>query len=163
MFVLSSQQKCHLRRQRAATAMNPKINPSAKSSNPDQTNSLPRSNGTAFDFRTMASQFRSAKKEEEVDMRRRLISTALSMTCLLLVAVMAQAQTRVYRGTNRNVRALIVRIENRATVFTNNIQDWANQSSNNAYSPAAGEDISVFVRDFDDSVRQLRDRFDARH
>ena len=95
-------------------------------------------------------------------MRTRLISTALSMTCLVLVAVIGQGQTRVYRGTNQNVRALIVRIENRATVFTNNIQDWTNQSSNNVYSPAAGEDINVFVREFADSVRQLRDRFDAR-
>src|SRR5690349_6863239 len=95
-------------------------------------------------------------------MRRRLISTALSMTCLFLIAAMAQAQTRVYRGTNQTVRGLIVRIENRATVFTNNIQDWANRNSNNSYSPAAGEDINLFVRDFDDSVRQLRDRFDTR-
>jgi hypothetical protein len=66
-----------------------------------------------------------ASKEEEVEMRSRLISIALSITCLFLIATMAQAQTRVYRGTNQTVRRLIVRIENRSTVFTNSIQDWA--------------------------------------
>ena len=95
-------------------------------------------------------------------MRRPLISTALSITCLLLLAVMAQAQTRVYRGSNQTVRRLILRIENRSTVFTNNIQDWATQNSNDAYSPAAGENIDVFTRDFDESVRRLREHFDAR-
>jgi len=84
------------------------------------------------------------------------------MTCLFLIAVMAQAQTRVYRGTNQTVRRLIVRIENRSTVFTNSIQDWARGNSNATYSPAAGEDIDVFARDFDESVRRLRERFDAR-
>ena len=95
-------------------------------------------------------------------MKRGLVSTALSITCLFLIAVSAQAQTRVYRGTNQTVRRVIVRIENRSTIFTNSIQVWANQNSNSSYSPAAGEDIDVFVRDFDDSVRRLRDRFDAR-
>ena len=95
-------------------------------------------------------------------MRTRLISTALSMTCLFLIAVMAQAQTRVYRGTYQSVRRLIMRIENRSTIFTNSIQDWASRDSNDAYSPAAGENIDLFARDFDESVRQLSDRFDAR-
>jgi hypothetical protein len=126
------------------------------------TKSLPQTNGTPFDLLNVASRFRSSFKEEEVKMRKRLISTALSVTCLFLIAVTAQAQTRVYRGTNQTVRRLIMRIENRSTIFTNNIQDWANQNSNNTYSPAAGEDIDVFVRDFDDSVQRLRERFDAR-
>ena len=103
-----------------------------------------------------------ASKEEEVEMRSRLISIALSITCLFLIATMAQAQTRVYRGTNQTVRRLIVRIENRSTVFTNSIQDWARENSNATYSPAAGEDIDVFARDFDESVQRLRVRFDAR-
>ena len=103
-----------------------------------------------------------ASKEEEVEMRSRLISIALSITWLFLIAAMAQAQTRVYRGTNQTVRRLIVRIENRSTVFTNSIQDWARENSNATYSPAAGEDIDVFARDFDESVQRLRERFDAR-
>ncbi len=94
-------------------------------------------------------------------MRRRLISTALSMTCVVLVAVMAQAQTRVYRGTHQTVRRLIVRIENRSTIFSNSIHDWTDRDSNNTVLPA-GEDINLFVRDFDESVRRLHDRFDAR-
>ena len=95
-------------------------------------------------------------------MRSRLISITLSITCLFLIAAMAQAQTRVYRGTNQTVRRLIVRIENRSTVFTNSIQDWARGNPNATYSPAAGEDIYVFARDFDESVQRLRERFDAR-
>ncbi|HZI50038.1 MAG TPA: hypothetical protein VFD75_19725 [Pyrinomonadaceae bacterium] len=95
-------------------------------------------------------------------MRRRLISTALPITCLFLIAVMAQAQTRAYRGTYQSVRRLIMRIENRSTIFTNNIQDWANRNAKSTYSPAAGEDIDVFARDFDESVRRLSDRFAAR-
>src|SRR5918992_3088813 len=95
-------------------------------------------------------------------MRRRLIATALSVTCLLLVSIAAQAQTRTYRGTFQSVRRLIVRIENRSVNFSNSLQNWASRNPNAAYSPAAGEDINLFVRDFDDSVRRLRDRFDAR-
>ena len=84
------------------------------------------------------------------------------MTCLVLIAVTTQAQTRVYRGNYQSVRRLIMRIENRSTVFSNSIQDWASRNSNETYSPAAGEDIDVFARDFDESVRRLSDRFDAR-
>lgn len=96
-------------------------------------------------------------------MRRRLISTTLTMTCLLLIAFVAQAQTRVYRGTFQSVRRLIVRLDNRATIFTNSVQDWASRNPLDSSSRIAGEDIDLFVRDFDESVRQLRDRFDARH
>lgn len=95
-------------------------------------------------------------------MRRRLIATALSVTCLLLIPIAAQAQTRTYRGTFQTVRRLIVRIENRSATFSNSLQNWATRNPNATYSQAAGEDINIFVRDFDDSVRRLRDRFDAR-
>jgi len=95
-------------------------------------------------------------------MRQRLIATALSVTCLLLIPIAAQAQTRTYRGTFQTVRRLIVRIENRSANFSNSVQDWASRNPNVVYSPAASEDINLFVRDFDESVRQLRDRFDAR-
>ncbi|HEV2903922.1 MAG TPA: YMGG-like glycine zipper-containing protein [Pyrinomonadaceae bacterium] len=95
-------------------------------------------------------------------MRRRLIATALSVTCLLLLPIAAQAQTRTYRGTFQTVRRLIVRIENRSANFSNSLQNWASRNPNATYSPAAGEDINLFVRDFDESVRRLRDRFDAR-
>src|SRR5687767_9425855 len=95
-------------------------------------------------------------------MRRRLIATALSVTCLLLIPFAAEAQTKTYRGTFQTVRRLIVRIENRSANFSNSLQNWASRNPNATYSPAAGEDINVFVSDFDGSVRRLRDRFDAR-
>lgn len=95
-------------------------------------------------------------------MRRRLIATALSMTCLLLIPLAAQAQTRTYRGTVQTVRRLIVRIENRSAMFSSSLNNWASRNPNATYSPAAGEDIDLFVRDFDESVRRLRDRFDSR-
>ena len=95
-------------------------------------------------------------------MRQRLMATALSVTCLLLIPFAAQAQTRTYRGTFQTVRRLIVRIENRSATFSNSIQNWASRNPNDAYSPAAGEDINVFASDFDESVHRLRERFDAR-
>ena len=95
-------------------------------------------------------------------MRQRLIATALCVTSLLLVSTAAQAQTRTYRGTFQTVRRLIVRIENRSTNFNNSVQNWVSRNPNAAYSPAAGEDINLFVRDFDESVGRLRERFDAR-
>lgn len=96
-------------------------------------------------------------------MRRRLIATALSITCtcLLLAPLAALAQTRTYRGTFQTVRRLIVRIENRSANFTNSLQNWASRNPN-VNAPAAGGDIDLFVRDYDESVRRLRDRFDAR-
>ena len=95
-------------------------------------------------------------------MRRRLIATALSMTCLLMMMPLAaQAQSR-YRGTFQSVRRLIVRIENRSATFSNALQNWSSRNQDRTYSPAADQDIDLFVRDFDESVRRLRDRFDAR-
>jgi hypothetical protein len=94
-------------------------------------------------------------------MKRRLITTLLSVTCLVLIPLAAQAQT-TYRGTFQTVRRLIVRVENRSANFSNSLQNWASRNPNAVYSPAAGEDINLFVRDFDESVRRLRDRFDAR-
>lgn len=96
-------------------------------------------------------------------MRKRVISIALSMIGLLLVSGLAQAQTRqTYRGTFQAVRRIILRVENRSVVFRNSLEDWSRRNPNQTYANVANEDINLFVRDFDDSVRQLRDRFDAR-
>src|SRR6185436_9295914 len=95
-------------------------------------------------------------------MRRRLISTALSMIAMLLVNGLAQAQRQTYRGTFQSVRRVILRIENRSTAFRSSVEYWAGRNSNETYSNAANENVSLFVRDFDDSVRRLRERFDAR-
>ena len=84
-------------------------------------------------------------------MRRRLIATALSVTCLLLIPFAAQGQTKNYRGTFQTVRRLIVRIENRSATFSNSLRNWTSRNPNATYSPAAGEDINLFVRDFDEA------------
>jgi hypothetical protein len=162
MFVLSSQQKRYLTRQRCPLGLNPKIKPPAKHLQIPSKRILSRGQMVRHLMSAQWLRGSEASKRGGSEMRRRLISTTLSMTCLFLIAVMAQAQTRVYRGTNLTVRRLIVRIENRSTVFTNSIQDWASRNSNATYSPATGEDIDVFARDFDESVRRLRERFDAR-
>lgn len=96
-------------------------------------------------------------------MRRRFLTTTLSMIGLLLVSSLAQAQTRTtYRGTFQSVRRVILRVENRSGTFRNSLQNWVNRNPNAVFSTAANEDINVFVGDFDESVRTLRARFDAR-
>jgi hypothetical protein len=55
-----------------------------------------------------------------------------------------------------------VRIENRSASFQTSLQNWAVRNSSQVYAPGAGQDIDIFVRDFDESVRTLRDRFEAR-
>jgi hypothetical protein len=93
-------------------------------------------------------------------MKRRLITVSLSLVCLMMAALLAQAQqTRPYRGTYQSVRATILRLENRANLFRNSVQAWSTSTS---ASYATTEDINVTVGDFNDSVRQLRDRFDRR-
>ena len=91
-------------------------------------------------------------------MKRRLISTTLSMICLLLVTASVQAQRATYRGTFQSVRRVIVRVENRSNVLQNSLQNWTNRNT----TGSSNEDIHLFVRDFDQSVRHLRDRFNAR-
>jgi hypothetical protein len=94
-------------------------------------------------------------------MRKHLISAAISMMCVLLVSATAGAQTRPYRGTFQSVRRIISSLENRSATFRNDLENWTSRNSN-VYAPAANEDIDLFVRDFDESVRRLHDRFDAR-
>jgi len=92
-------------------------------------------------------------------MKRRLITVPLSIACLLFTSLFAQAQQRPYRGTYQSVRTTILRLENRANLFRNSMQTWAARNSA-TYGPA--EDINVMAGDFNDSVRQLRNRFDRR-
>jgi len=80
---------------------------------------------------------------------------------LVLGTVGIEAQTQsTYRGTFRSVRQLILRIENRAVVFHRNLDSSLARSPIN--NNRTEENISSFVRDFDDAVRQLRERFDRR-
>lgn len=93
-------------------------------------------------------------------MTRRLITTPLTVVCLLILGLTAQAQQpRAYRGTYQSVRQVILRLENRANLFRNSLEDWTGRSTP-TYSTT--ENINQTVRDFNDSVRRLRDRFDRR-
>jgi hypothetical protein len=93
-------------------------------------------------------------------MRKRLFNRALPMVCLILVSVSAHAQRRVSSGTNQSVRQLILRIENRANLFRNSVQAWSNRNYSQANN--GNQDINLLVRDFNDNVRLLRERFDQR-
>ena len=93
-------------------------------------------------------------------MTKRLWTAPLSIGCLVLCAVMAQAQPqRAYRGSYQSVRQTILRLENRANLFRNGVDDWS-QSSNANYD--ANGEFNTTAREFNDSVRRLRDNFDRR-
>src|SRR5262245_27698966 len=90
-------------------------------------------------------------------MFRRVITAPLTVVCVLVLGLVAQGKQRAYRGTYQSVRQLILRLENRANLFRNSMEDWISNSTP-AYSST--ENITQTVRDFNDSVRRLRDRFD---
>src|SRR5262249_3106370 len=92
-------------------------------------------------------------------MFRRVITAPLTIVCVLILGLMAQAQQRAYRGTYQSVGQVILRLENRANLFRNSMQDW---SSNSTPAYSSTENINQTVHDFNDSVRRLRDRFDRR-
>jgi YMGG-like Gly-zipper len=94
-------------------------------------------------------------------MSRRFFSAALSLICALTVSMLAQAQhRRVYRNRYQTQRQVILRLESRSTLFRDGVQAWLDSNPNVAYS--ANADINLFTRDFEDSVRRLRDHFDRR-
>src|ERR1700716_2176716 len=93
-------------------------------------------------------------------MSRRYFTASLSILCLTMMGLLGQAQQRVYRGTNQSTRQAILRIENRANLLRNSVQVWSQRNSSPTYG--SSEDINVLVRDFNDSARRLRDRFDRR-
>lgn len=93
-------------------------------------------------------------------MRKRFFAGVVPIVCLILVSLSAQAQRRVYRGTNQSVRQLILRIENRSNLFRNSVVAWSERNAAQTYG--SNEDINLLVRDFDDSVRSLHARFDQR-
>src|SRR5437870_12763571 len=95
-------------------------------------------------------------------MMRRFIRAPLSIVCVIILGLLAQAQQRPYRGTYQSVRQTILRLETRANLFRNSIEAWS-QSDTAAYATsenvnATNEDVNVIARDFADSVRSLRDR-----
>jgi hypothetical protein len=97
---------------------------------------------------------------EGEEMSRRVFTAALSIMCLTMMSLLGQAQQRVYRGPNQSAHQAILRIENRANLLRNSVQVWSQRNSSPTYG--SGQDINVLVRDFNGSVRRLRDRFDRR-
>ena len=91
----------------------------------------------------------------------RRIARILPVILLLVLGTTAiEAQTQPYRGTLRSVRQLILRIENRSVVFQNNLNSSLVRNPLNR--SRAEDNITNFASDFDNAVRQLRDRFDRR-
>src|SRR5437763_4098834 len=99
-------------------------------------------------------------------MTRRFMRAPLSILCVIILGLLAQAQQRPYRGTYQSVRQTILRLETRANLFRNSIEAWsqsdtaANVTSENVN--AKDEDVNLMGRDFADSAHSLRNRFTAR-
>ncbi len=93
-------------------------------------------------------------------MSRRFFAAALSIMCLTMISLLAQAQQRVYQGPSQSTLQAILRLENRANLFRNSVQAWSQENATGTYGNS--EDINVLVRDLNNSVRRLRDRFDRR-
>jgi len=87
---------------------------------------------------------------------RKTLVAFLAVVVLSAGATLTQAQRQTYRGTNRAVRQLILRIENRTDVFRNTINA---QNQSRVYG---GENLNTLVDDLDRAVVQLRERFDSR-
>jgi hypothetical protein len=86
---------------------------------------------------------------------RKTMLTLLAVALLSAGATLSQAQT--YRGTARSVRQLILRIENSTNVFRNSL-NAQNQNRVNTN----GQNLSSLSDDLEQSVTQLRERFDSR-
>ena len=101
---------------------------------------------------------RQRMEMEEDKMRRRFFSMSLSIICILVAAVVSQAQRQQsYRGTYQSVRQLILRIENRSANFMTTVES---ASTNDRY--AANDDIAALARDYDSAVKRLSNNFTRR-
>ena len=58
-------------------------------------------------------------------MTKRFLILPSAIVCLLAAGLLAQAQQRAYRGTYSQVRQMILRLENHANVFRNEMDDWS--------------------------------------
>ena len=92
-------------------------------------------------------------------MLRKTVVAIFAVVLLSAGASLSQAQNQGYRGTFRTVRPLIVRLDSRASLFTNNVE---NALAANTLRANQEENISNLVREFDDSVSRLRVQFEAR-
>lgn len=92
-------------------------------------------------------------------MVRKTFVAIFAVILLSAGASFTQAQSQGYRGTFRSVRQLIVRIDNRASVFGNDVRSAL---AANTYGSNREENIDSLVQQFDDSATRLREQFDSR-
>ncbi|HLL76780.1 MAG TPA: YMGG-like glycine zipper-containing protein [Pyrinomonadaceae bacterium] len=91
---------------------------------------------------------------------RQIISVALMLALTSIGITSAQGQTRAYRMTDRQIDALIRRVENSADRFR---QSAAFALDRSRYNGTASEDeINRFIQNFEAATDQLRDRFNRR-
>ncbi len=77
-------------------------------------------------------------------MTRRFMKPPLSILCVIILGLLAQAQQRPYRGTYQSVRQTILRLETRANLFRDSIEAWS--QSDTAAFPTS-EDVNLMTRD----------------
>lgn len=90
---------------------------------------------------------------------RKTLVGFLAVLILSAGATLTQAQRQTYRGTNRSVRQLILRIDNKTDILRNSLNA---PSQAEVYGTRAEENVNTFVQDLDTAVTQLRERFDRR-
>ena len=92
-----------------------------------------------------------------IAMKKSLVAL-LAVLVLSAGATLTQAQRRTYRGNNRAVRQLTLRIENDIALFRNN---W-NAPSQTRIRIERPDNVSNLVDDLDSAVSQFRGRLDQR-
>lgn len=90
-------------------------------------------------------------------MLQKILVGLIVMASLTTGSVQVKAQQKNYRGTFRSVRQLILRIENRTTVFRNGVNAQNRLTANGGVL-----NLSGLVQNLDGAVDQLRIRFDQR-
>lgn len=90
---------------------------------------------------------------------RKTLIAIVAVILLSAGASLTQAQGQDYRGTFRTVRQLILKIDNRAGVFGNNMRTAL---ASDTYGNNREENIGNLVQEFDDAASHLRGQFDNR-
>jgi len=88
------------------------------------------------------------------------ISYFALITLMLTFSGTAQAQTRAYRVTDRQVETLLQRIENRTDTFKNQIDRSLDNS--NIDGTRQEDNINTIVANFENATNRLRDNFSLR-
>jgi hypothetical protein len=105
------------------------------------------------------TQFFIIGGKEKMNMLRRTVTLAL-VFALTGMSLMAQTQRRAYRVNERQVRALLTRLENRTDVFKQSVDNALDRSR---YDGTRREDsLNQFVSDFENATNRLRDNFNNR-